>query len=80
MVDPFVSVDIEGKREGQRAQKMVDREPYSRTPDIKIMWIEPEAEKSRENSKTRGIKRKMTSKQRDMKPCRYMTYKILSLP
>ena len=44
MVDPFVSVDIEGKREGQRAQKIVDREPYSRTPDIKIIWIEPETE------------------------------------
>jgi len=40
MVDPFVSVDIEGKREGQRegqrVQKIVDREPYSRTPNIKI--------------------------------------------
>jgi len=59
MVDPFVSVDIEGKREGQRAQKIVDREPYSKTPGI--IWIEPETGKSRENSKTRGIQRKMTS-------------------
>jgi len=37
MVDPFMSVDIEGKREGQRAQKIVDRKPYSRTSDIKII-------------------------------------------
>lgn len=80
MIDPFVSVDIEGKKEGQRAQKIVDREPYSKAPDIKIIWIEPETEKSREDSKTRGIQRKMTSSKRDRKPCRYITYKILSLP
>lgn len=43
-IDPFVSGDIEGKREGQRTQKIVDREPYSRTLDIKMIWIEPETE------------------------------------
>ena len=71
MVDRFMSVDIEGKKEGQRAQKIVDREPCSRTPDIKVIWIEPETEKSRENPKTRGIQRKMTSSKQNRKPCRY---------